>query len=272
MEALISAIVFSEAAVSVVLIWLFGYTPLKALLVSSALIAAYLLFACSCKAVSVLMARSLGMYRDAEKEELVKRIMDRYGLWKHAPDDLEIRIIKRDDVNACAVWKNVMGINTGLLERATEAEVAGVIGHELGHLRYGDGVCSVCAWGLFAPGAHAFTFVALLVSGAFSLIFGIFLGERLTVALTAVVFTVSAMLSKLCTVFMMARSRRCEHRADLFSAAISPEVRDGLVSLLKKDAELIPGRPGLYTKLYGTHPHPQERIRRITEGVAAVEG
>lgn len=268
MEALISAIVFSEAAVSGVLVWLFGYTPPKALLVSSALIAAYLLFACSCRAVSVLMARSLGMYRDAEKEEAVRRIMDKYGLWAHAPDDLEIRIIKRDDANACAIWKNVMGINTGLLENATEAEIAGVIGHELGHLHYRDSVYSVCAWGLFAPGVHAFTFVALLVSGAFSLIFGIFLGERLTVALTTLVFTVSAMLSRLCTVFIMLRSRRCEHRADLFSAAIGPEVRDGLLSLLKKDTEAFPGRPGVYMRLYGTHPHPRERIRKIEEVVA----
>ncbi|HOV79395.1 MAG TPA: M48 family metalloprotease [Bacillota bacterium] len=264
MEALISSIILSEIAATCVLVKIFEVALPKALLYSFLYTLFCLVFTCISKLPGMAMSRSLDMRKNPEKEEKIRRIMVKYGLWKYAPRDLDIRIIKDDSINACALWKNIIGLNTGLLESMEEAEIAAVIGHELGHLHYRDALYSACAWGLFAPCSHAFAFVTWIIAMTITPIFMLFLGEELSIYLMAVIFGITAMLRRFCTVFIKLRFQWCEHRADLFSASISPELRKGMISFFEKiAADSV--EPGLYGRLYGTHPSPRRRVQKIKE-------
>ena len=54
------------------------------------------------------------------------------------PDSIQIHLIRNDDVNAFALPGNHIVLHTGLFEFAKDpGEVAGVLGHELGHLKLG---------------------------------------------------------------------------------------------------------------------------------------
>ncbi len=269
MLALVMSVIFSEVMVSGVLVWLFEYPLLKAFLTSSAVIALYLSFACFSRVMSIYMARSMGMYRDPEREKTVRRIMDKYGLTKCAPEDLDIRIIKDDTLNAYALWRNIVGVNTGLLDGVPEAEIAAVIGHELGHLRYMDSIYSTCTFSMLVPAGHALVFLAMLASIPICILVSLVAGdasERAAAAVSSAVVTVAVMLFRLMRIFAMARSRSCEHRADLFSASLSPELREGMLSFLNRID--VHGEPGLYARLYGTHPSPKKRMQKIKEVLA----
>ena len=64
--------------------------------------------------------------------KLLDRIAERNGIEK---DSIKLHIISKDEVNAFAMPGNHMVVYTGLItESKNEAELAGVLGHELAHL------------------------------------------------------------------------------------------------------------------------------------------
>lgn len=271
METLLFSLAFSELIVTGVLFWGMEYPLWKAALVSLAVIAGYMALVSVFRLAPMVAGVASGLYCDSAAEEKVRQVMDKYGLWAHAPAGLKIRLVKGDRPNACAVWNDMLGVTTALLERCTEAELAGVIAHELGHLRYYDAVYSVCAWALFAPGAVALTLVASLFTLWFTIIICIFLGEKVVEWAVSWGFTLAFLSVCLCKAFLMYRSRQSEFRADLFAASLGSEVRDGLVSFLSRHTSDRCRKPGVLDRVLGTHPPSQERIKKLTEGVAAVE-
>ena len=79
---------------------------------------------------------SMGVYEDAELQALLERVGKRMAAESHRPDlDWTFRIIDSEVVNAFAVPGGYVYFTRGILAHFNnEAEFAGVLGHEIGHV------------------------------------------------------------------------------------------------------------------------------------------
>lgn len=173
-------------------------------------------------------------------------------------------------LNAFAVGRpdeSAIGITDGLLRSLTGRELAGVLAHEISHVRSDDLWIMTLADTLGrATHALAYTGLVLLVLGVPLLAAG-----TATVALIAVVLTV---VPTIVTVLQLALSRSREYDADLEAARLTGDP-DGLAGALHQleraegriwERLLVPHRRRTPdTMLLRTHPPTEERIRRLRE-------
>ena len=187
----------------------------------------------------------------------------------------KVYVIPSEQPNAFATGRNpenaAVAVTNGIVGRLSRDELAGVIAHELAHIKHRDILTSTIA----ATIASAITLLAR---------FAIFVpiggrdnnGGGLSALLMLILAPIAAML------IQMAISRQREYAADEGGARISgnPDALASALARLQQGAERTPaaanpstahmfivnpfaGRMGGIASLFATHPPMEERIRRL---------
>lgn len=220
----------------------------------------------------------LGMYRATQIErsdapqlyDIVDELRQKAGL--PMP---RVYVIPSDQPNAFATGRNpenaAVAVTNGIVRMLTPAELEGVLGHELAHVKNRDILTSSIA---AAVGAS----ITMLAR------FGFFFGGRdreggaIGALLTLILAPIAAVL------IQMAISRVREFSADRDGAHIagSPRSLASALQKLQHGSEVIPmdaepttahmfivnpfaGLGGGIRSLFSTHPSTEERIRRLME-------
>ncbi|MGQ9824790.1 MAG: M48 family metalloprotease, partial [Desulfotomaculales bacterium] len=237
MLSLIVAGAFSGTFVTLFLWYVFHFTVPEALFWSFAAMAGSVVLNHLTGLVSRAITFWAGTYKDPKKEARVREIIRKFIPAYAVPSGLEVRILKDDTENAFALGRNIVAVNTGLLVRASEEEIAGVIGHELGHLYYKDSVRSAVAFAVLTPGLWALWLLSFLVALGVVLFFVLLFRDRSGI-IGSLVFGLFALanfaLYQLVRLGLMKNSRDCEYRADAFSARLNEVTRLGLISWLER--------------------------------------
>jgi len=184
------------------------------------------------------------------------------------PEDLRVGVIRSGVPNAFAIGQKTLAVTEGLLQAASAEELAGVAGHELGHLAHGDGVALARIVFMYAPGSWAaslINWVAWVTGNVVARMgpAGWFMGA----AIYYPWLLMARVLNFATTAVVMKNSRDAEYAADRYAAEVSETCRAGLVSFLEKLAawEAQAGRRpgGLVAALLASHPPTAERIARL---------
>jgi heat shock protein HtpX len=187
----------------------------------------------------------------------------------------KLYIIEADQPNAFATGRNpehaAVAVTTGIMHILSPEELAGVIGHELAHIKHRDILISTIA----ATIAGAISYLAQMAQWA--LIFGRHDDEDEN-PIAALVMMIVAPIAAL--IVQMAISRSREYQADMGGARLSGNPRY-LASALRKlhsASRQIPMKANAATshmfivnpltgdrllKLFSTHPPIEERIYRL---------
>ena len=189
----------------------------------------------------------------------------------------EVYIVDDPAPNAFATGRDpehaMVAATTGLLDIMTDAELEGVMAHELGHVRNYDIRVSMIVYGLVvAVGMLADMFVRMA-----------FFSRNNNNNPVVMIFGLVAMIVApiVATMVQLAVSRQREYLADA-TGALTTRNPEGLASALHKLAEY--GRPlqrqhssmahlwiadslkpGLAQRLFATHPPIPDRIRRLLD-------
>lgn len=187
----------------------------------------------------------------------------------------EVYLVHDPAPNAFATGRDpehaMVAATTGLLDIMTDAELEGVMAHELGHVRNYDIRVSMIVYGLVvAVGMISDVLVRMA-----------FFGRNNNGNPVVMVFGLVAMLVAplVASLVQLAVSRQREYLADATGAMIT-RYPEGLASALHKLNEYgrplqkqnssmahlwiaDPLKPGLMQRLFATHPPIDERIRRL---------
>lgn len=188
----------------------------------------------------------------------------------------EVYLVPDPAPNAFATGRDpehaMVAATTGLLEIMTDAELEGVMAHELGHVRNYDIRVSMIVYGLVvAVGMLA----DMLVRLAF---FGRNNSNPVVLVFGLVAMIVAPIVASL---VQLAVSRQREYLADA-TGALTTRNPEGLASALHKLSEYgrplqkqsssmahlwiaDPLKPGLAQRLFATHPPIPDRIRRLLD-------
>jgi len=224
-------------------------------------------------ALSMANAREVSSAEARDLHELIGSLASRAGLPKP-----RVCIIQQDTPNAFATGRNpehaALAVTTGLMSILNRDELAGVISHELGHIKNRDILISSIA----ATMAGAISSLASIAQ--WSMIFGGMSsddddsGGLLGSLLMMFLAPLAAML------IQMAISRSREYQADATGAAIcgSPRSLAGALQQLEnanrqRPMTVNPATAQMYIvnpltgnqimNLFSTHPPIQERINRL---------
>jgi len=175
--------------------------------------------------------------------------------------------------------KSAVAVTTGLMERLTEEELAGVIAHELAHIRNRDTLTMT---------------VAATIAGAISSIvnLGLMFGggrERPNIIVTLLLVLAAPLAA---AVIQMAISRSREYEADrlgaqicgqpLWLASALQKIAGGVARIPNEAAEARPATAPLFIVnplsgrrmdgLFSTHPATENRIAALVDQARALDG
>ncbi|MES2905917.1 MAG: zinc metalloprotease HtpX [Pseudomonadota bacterium] len=191
----------------------------------------------------------------------------------------KLYLIDNEQPNAFATGRNpdnaAVAVHTGLLKRLSQEEVAGVIAHELAHIKNHDTLIMT---------------ITATIAGAVSMLaqFGMFFGQNrnnnspfgmIGVLLAVIVAPLAAMIVQ------MAISRTREYAADRTGAEISgaplalasalKKIAGGTAAIPNEDAERHPAAAHMFIinplsgsrmdNLFSTHPDTDNRIAALVE-------
>jgi len=158
------------------------------------------------------------------------------------------RVINSDEINAFALPGGFIYVYRGLIEAAdNESELAGVLGHEIGHVVARHSVSQIRKQQLAGIGVWAAG--PVLGRGVKGIV-----ARRGSEAAIAGVF--------------MKHSREAEREADrlgaknLYDAGYEPR---GMVTFFEKLAAVRENKPNLLEQFFATHPAPDERVEHIAD-------
>ncbi len=202
-----------------------------------------------------------GMRRATKREvEQIKPILDdlcqRAGI-----QDLVLCVADEPFPNAYALGSKTVCVTKGLLKTANEEELAGILAHELGHLKYGDSKRSVMAHTLNTAGTVA-TWILVAMATILSLLSNRVPIVAVLAALAAVVLkAMQVVLHRVADLSFRVVGRKEEFRADAYAVELG--MGEGLMSFLEK-IEGTEGSPkGIWARLEATHPPVAFRIEQI---------
>jgi len=188
--------------------------------------------------------RDIVLYRNPQVEQFVTQIGNRLVAVSDRPDlPFTFQIVQDNNINAFATLGGFVYVNTGLMKLATtEAELAGVIAHEIGHITEKH-VIDRMKQAAIAQGVAGATGVddSVLVN----------IGYELALSLPS--------------------SRRAEYEADEVGLALikaTGYAPDGMISFFEK---LAAQSSGSTPTLLSTHPATEQRIRRLESAVTDTE-
>ncbi len=209
------------------------------------------------QAAPEMAQRHGGLDPDAEAQALLDAVGERLVRSSRAlesPYEFEFHLLAdRETVNAFALPGGQVFITRALLDRLeTEAQLAGVLAHEIGHVvgRHGaehmakakltQGLTGAAVLGTYDPGNPATTHTA----------------------------AVAALVGKLVT---MKHGRGDEIESDQLAVLFAAEAGydpEAMVRVMEILAASSPG--GRPPEFFSTHPNPERRVERIQEAIAAV--
>lgn len=187
----------------------------------------------------------------------------------------EVGYYEADDLNAFATGptknRSLVAVSTGLLRSMNEAELDGVLAHEVAHIANGDMVTMTLVQGV----VNAFVMFLARVIGFFASQF--VADDKRNIVQFGVVLATEIALGILGMIVVSAFSRRREYRADSGGASLSsPGKMIAALERLKANYHLPPsedqpaiaslkisGKPGGFLKLFSTHPDLDDRIARL---------
>jgi predicted Zn-dependent protease len=189
--------------------------------------------------------RTTTIINDPVITEYVNRIAQNLVLHSDSKVPFIIKVIDSDDVNAFALPGGYLYVNRGLLEAAdNEAEVAGVIAHEIAHVAARHGVEQASKAELIN-----YASMSLIFLGGWGYIVQQVAG--LAVPLTFLKF-----------------SRGAEKEADrlgaqyMWAAGYDP---NALITFFEKLQAKEKKKPGTLAKVFSTHPMTGDRITEVRE-------
>lgn len=188
-----------------------------------------------------------------------------------------IYIIPEQTPNAFATGRNpehgVVALTEGIMNMLNERELAGVIAHEMGHIKNRDILVQTVA-AVIAAALQFLAHFAMFFSGGRR-------DERGTHPAIAIIIMILSPIAALLIQSMISRTR--EYMADSTGAAIAQDTQ-GLQSALMKIDNYARGVPMQHTheatahmfiinplaggglvKLFSTHPATQERVKALQE-------
>lgn len=256
---LASYIYDSSAIVIWVVLFAFGY-------------AVFQYFAAGKQAISMSGAQRIS---EADNPRLY-RIVENLAITTGTPMP-EVYIVNDPAPNAFATGRDpehaMVAATTGLLDMMTDAELEGVMAHELGHVRNYDIRVSMIVYGLVvAVGMISDMLVRMA-----------FFGRNSNSNPVVMIFGLVAMLVAplVASLVQLAVSRQREYLADA-TGAMTTRHPEALASALHKLSEYgrplqrqnssmahlwitDPLKPGIVKRLFATHPPTPDRIRRLLD-------
>jgi hypothetical protein len=198
------------------------------------------------KGYSMELEHTIKMVNDPVVNEYVNRITQNIVKNSDAKVPFTVKVIDSDEINAMALPGGFMYVNSGLILAADEeAEVAGVIAHEVGH---------VCAHHVAREITRSnyvqIAMIPLMFIGGWTG-YGIYEGLNIGIPLTFLQF-----------------QRGFEAQADylglqyMYKAGYDPQA---FVAFFEKYNALIKQKPNLISKAFSTHPPTPDRIKHSQE-------
>ncbi|MEL6227499.1 MAG: zinc metalloprotease HtpX [Pseudomonadota bacterium] len=196
-----------------------------------------------------------------------------------------VYIIHSPQPNAFATGRNpenaAVAASTGLLERLSREEVAGVMAHELAHIKNRDTLIMT----ITATIAGAISMLANIMQ--FQMLFGGNRNNPLGIIGTLLAVFVAPMAAM---IVQMAISRTREYKADrvggeicgnpLWLASALQRIQEGANHIPNEQAERVPAAAHMYIinpllgrgfdNLFSTHPNTENRIRELVEQANAL--
>lgn len=221
------------------------------------------------------MYRAKSVNENSDVYRIVKNLTERAGM--PMP---KVYTINESQPNAFATGRNpkhaAVAVTTGLLDIMNNNELAGVIGHELGHIKHRDILIGTIA----ATFAGAIAFLANMAK--WTAIFG---GNRdsdeeggspIALLGIAIFAPIAAMLVQMCV------SRTREYKADAFGGQISGNplylanaLRKLEMGVRRNYMDTNPAMENMFiisplsgdkiASLFSTHPSTQDRIKKLEE-------
>jgi predicted Zn-dependent protease len=193
--------------------------------------------------------RESKLITDPVLNEFVNRVVQNIVLHSDSKVPFTVKVVDADDVNAFALPGGFLYVNRGLLEAAdNEAEVAGVLAHEIAHVAARHGVEQASKGTLMNYASIPLIFLGGIGGYAIQQAMG------LALPLTFLKF-----------------SRGAEKEADrlgaqyMWAAGYDPKALSTFFEKLQaKDKK----KPGTLSKLFSTHPYTGDRITEVEKLIA----
>lgn len=203
------------------------------------------------KQFSQEVEKEVRIYHDAEVAAYINDLGQMLARHSQRPDiPYYIKVVDTDDVNAFALPGGYLYVNRGLISTAeSESELAGVMGHEIGHVvgRHGTEQLSK---------QYGLQIVTSLILGN---------DPTLSRQIAANIAGIGG------TMGLFSYGRDAEREADAFAvqemydAGIDPE---GMATFFEKLLALHEREPGGLEALFSTHPNTKERIDNVRAQIA----
>jgi len=205
------------------------------------------------KQAAMEVEKTAKMINDPVVTEYVNRVGQNLVRNSDAKVPFTIKVIDSDEINAFALPGGFFYVNSGLILRADEeAELAGVMGHEIAHVAARHGTKNatkgeIMQWAsipliLLGPGGWAG--------------YGLYEGLNLAIPMSYLKFT-----------------RDAEREADylglqyMYKAGYDP---NAFVSFFEKIEAEERRRPGSIPKVFSTHPPTPDRVQKAQEEIATI--
>ena len=203
--------------------------------------------------VAQQVMKSSKIVTDPVVEEYVNRIGQNIVKNSDAKVPFTIKVIDSDEINAFALPGGYFFVNSGLILAASnEAELAGVMAHEIGHVAAHHQAREMTRMHYADLGM-----VPLVMMTGYSAVgYGIYEASAVAVPLTFLEF-----------------QRDFEEQADwlgveyMYDAGYDPQQ---LVAFFEKIEELEKTKPGLISKTFATHPQTPARVERTQHEIAKI--
>jgi predicted Zn-dependent protease len=201
------------------------------------------------KELAAEVEREHPAYPDSRVQKYVRDIAVR--LAKSAPNassiPMTIMVVKDDEVNAFTIPGGHLYVNSGLIKQAdNEAELAGVIAHEMGHAVRRDGTKQLTRM-------YGMNLVLSLILGQDAPQWQQIVGDLFS------------------TAGILAYGRGAEYEADKMAVRIERAAGwdpNQYLAFLQKLQEIEKSQPNLLTDLFSTHPDTQSRIEVVRGEIA----
>lgn len=214
------------------------------------------------KQMHVQITQTMGVYDDYSLQQYVQELGEKLAKESHRPDlEWKFTVVDTDDVNAFATPGGYVYISRGIIPYlANEAELAAVLGHEIGHVTARHSVQQ-----------HSKSTVAGILGAAATIFTGQpALGDLTNIAGAAVI---------------SGYGREAELEADTLGAeylartGYRPEAMIDVVAVLKDQEMFERARaraenrdPRIYHGVFSTHPDNDTRLRQAVASAGRVEG